>query len=133
MMSTRCRLIISLLRSGRLVGNRYTGLHRHAIPASMNDMVDVPGNEPARDGTDEPHNAVGLTEVTVLDCLYNNQEGIVDLVVDVLDAQLAAKIQPNASAKGLVELLHSVGVACPDTLNKLRPVVRLFLGVFGIR
>ena len=99
----------------------------------MNDMVDVPGNEPARDGTDEPHNAVGLAEVTVLDCLYNNQEGIVDLVVDVLDAQLAAKIQPNTSAKGLVELLHSVGVACPDTLNKLRPVVRLFLGVFGIR
>jgi hypothetical protein len=87
----------------------------------MDHLIDVPGHHAARDRADEAHQAVGLSKISVLNRLDDDQESIVNLVIDILHAELTAKVMANTPAENLIELLHRGRIAYADTLHERRP------------
>src|SRR5579883_72838 len=89
--------------------------------------VDVRRHQPPHDGADEPHQSFGFAKFAAPDRLHDHHKRVVNLVVEFLAPQLAAKVVAYPLEKQLIELLHAVSFPAPDSLHQDGPRVVGFI------
>ena len=66
----------------------------------MDGIVDVGGDLPPHDRTNEAHQFFRIAQLVPLNGLHNDEEGVVQFIFEVLGAQLAAQVVSDSARKG---------------------------------
>ena len=81
---------------GAAVEQRSAEIQLAPVAPLLSRRVDVAGDLPSDDGPDITHEAFRLAQVAILDRLSNDQEEIVNLIGEVLRAELAPEVEPDS-------------------------------------
>lgn len=133
-----------LLGAGGGGGKRGSCFDIEAGAAALDGVVDMGGDLAPDNGTDEAHEAGGVPQIAAAQGLYDDEEGVVDLILEFLGAELAAKVEADAAREDTIEVLHAGSVAGLNALDEFvevdlagsgrgirRGVIRRILGVLS--
>jgi len=88
----------------------------------VNHLINVGGDLTPYDGADKTHKTFGLAEVTLANCLDNNQKYIVDFILQLLRTKPAIQKKSNTAGEKNVQLFHSFLVPRVYFADELCPV-----------
>ena len=106
---------------GGAVDEDNAGVDIGLLAADLHRVIDVCGDLAADNRPHEAHQAVGLPQFPRCNGLHDDQEGIVDLVIQLLRPKLAAEKEADALREDRVEFLEALGVAVLNATDEQGP------------
>jgi hypothetical protein len=105
-----------------LIGDEPTHFPLLLVATALDSLVNAGRDLSAHHGAHEAHQPFGFAQIAPPDGLHHDQKCIVHLVVQLLNAKLAAEVEADAMFEDSVQLLHARIVAALDLLHHLKPL-----------